>query len=93
MNSSQIFSFFNGENENFLLLADSGRHRFAAEEILRIGSDNIAARVFTYRELAAATGSFSSENLLGEGGFGRVYKGQLKGTNEVTPSLIICRLL
>lgn len=87
------FSFFKGENENFLLLADSGRHRFAAEEILRIGSDNIAARVFTYRELAAATGSFSSENLLGEGGFGRVYKGQLKGTNEVTPSLIICRLL
>ncbi|RRT52612.1 hypothetical protein B296_00023140 [Ensete ventricosum] len=43
----------------------------SAEEILRIGSDNIAARVFTYRELAAATGSFSSENLLGEGGFGR----------------------
>ncbi|CAL9107159.1 unnamed protein product, partial [Musa textilis] len=63
--------------------SDSGRHRFAAEEILRIGSDNIAARVFTYRELAAATGSFSSENLLGEGGFGRVYKGQLKVTNEV----------
>ncbi|URE22206.1 STYKc [Musa troglodytarum] len=76
-------SFFNVENENFLFLADSGRHRFAAEEILRIGSDNIAARVFTYRELAAATGSFSSENLLGEGGFGRVYKGQLKVTNEV----------
>ncbi|CAM6024582.1 unnamed protein product [Sphagnum balticum] len=32
---------------------------------------------FTIEELAAATGGFSNENLLGEGGFGKVYKGTL----------------
>lgn len=66
-----------------LFLADSGKHRKAVEEILCIGSDNIAAHVYTFRELAAATRNFNSENLLGEGGFGRVYKGELKDTNEV----------
>lgn len=73
----------NGPRHLCSLLADSGKQRFAAEEILRIGSENIAARVFTFRELATATRNFNSENLLGEGGFGRVYKGQLKGSNEV----------
>ncbi|KAG6467572.1 probable serine/threonine-protein kinase PBL23 [Zingiber officinale] len=63
--------------------SDSGKQRFAAEEILRIGSENIAARVFTFRELATATRNFNPENLVGEGGFGRVYKGQLKSSNEI----------
>lgn len=75
------------------MLADSHKHRSAAEEILRIGNENIAARVFKFHELAAATKNFSTSNLLGEGGFGRVYKGCLEGTNEVTPSLAIFLLL
>ncbi|TVU36290.1 hypothetical protein EJB05_18220, partial [Eragrostis curvula] len=33
---------------------------------------------FSFSELQAATSDFSKENLLGEGGFGNVYKGQLK---------------
>ncbi|KAM3406775.1 hypothetical protein ACQJBY_000688 [Aegilops geniculata] len=36
------------------------------------------ARAFTYRELATATKNFRSDYLLGEGGFGRVYKGRLE---------------
>ncbi|KAH7279319.1 hypothetical protein KP509_37G014500 [Ceratopteris richardii] len=33
------------------------------------------ARIFTYSELKAATKNFRSSNALGEGGFGKVYKG------------------
>uniref|UniRef100_A0A7C9CTF1 non-specific serine/threonine protein kinase n=1 Tax=Opuntia streptacantha TaxID=393608 RepID=A0A7C9CTF1_OPUST len=38
---------------------------------------NISAHTFTFRELAAATQNFRDECFLGEGGFGRVYKGRL----------------
>ncbi|XP_031494937.1 L-type lectin-domain containing receptor kinase IX.1-like [Nymphaea colorata] len=40
-------------------------------------------RRFRYRELAAATNDFSEEEKLGQGGFGGVYRGTLKDTNEV----------
>ena len=34
--------------------------------------------LFTYEELAMATNGFSAQNMLGEGGFGCVFKGQLE---------------
>ncbi len=36
-------------------------------------------RTYTYDELRAATGGFSPLNLLGQGGYGRVYRGALDG--------------
>ncbi|CAN1304534.1 Probable serine/threonine-protein kinase PBL7 [Linum perenne] len=45
--------------------------------------DGIAAKTFTFRELAIATNNFRKECLLGEGGFGRVYKGYLESINQV----------
>lgn len=42
------------------------------------GPRNSAARSFTFRELAAATRGFREVNLIGEGGFGRVFKGRLE---------------
>ncbi|KAL5557715.1 hypothetical protein UlMin_033926 [Ulmus minor] len=39
---------------------------------------NCGARSFTFRELAAATRGFKEVNLIGEGGFGRVFKGRLE---------------
>lgn len=35
------------------------------------------AKSFTYRELCVSTGVFNTANMIGEGGFGKVYKGRL----------------
>ncbi|GAB4839727.1 Serine/threonine-protein kinase pbs1 [Ancistrocladus abbreviatus] len=43
----------------------------------------IAAQTFSFRELAAATSNFRPECFIGEGGFGRVYKGQLENAKVV----------
>lgn len=43
----------------------------------------IAAQTFTFRELAAATKNFRPQSFIGEGGFGRVYKGRLETTGQV----------
>ncbi|EES01588.1 hypothetical protein BDA96_03G347100 [Sorghum bicolor] len=55
----------------------------AAEEILRGSNQNMPSRALTFSQLSAATDGFSEQNLLGEGGFGRVYKGLLEDTKEV----------
>jgi hypothetical protein len=47
------------------------------------GSDRIAAQTFAFCDLAAATKNFRADCLLGEGGFGRVYKGRLESNNQV----------
>jgi hypothetical protein len=44
----------------------------------------IPPQTFTVSELAAATRNFRDECLIREGGFGRVYKGRLDGTGQVT---------
>lgn len=41
------------------------------------------AQTFTFDELAAATGNFRSDCFLGEGGFGKVYKGHIERINQV----------
>ncbi|XP_075494941.1 serine/threonine-protein kinase PBL27-like [Primulina tabacum] len=47
------------------------------------GSIHTAPRAFTFRELTAATENFRPDFILSEGGFGRLYKGQLKGTKQI----------
>jgi serine/threonine-protein kinase PBS1 len=58
--------------------AVSYRHRRVAEDILKMEkAGKVTARAFTYAELSEATGGFRPESLLGEGGFGPVYRGRL----------------
>ncbi|XP_061971514.1 probable serine/threonine-protein kinase PBL21 isoform X4 [Populus nigra] len=52
--------------------------RFNVNEHGKNQSPEDGARSFTFRELAAATRNFREVNLIGEGGFGRVYKGRLE---------------
>ncbi|KAL6567483.1 putative serine/threonine-protein kinase pbl23 [Orobanche gracilis] len=60
------------------------RQRIIAEDVIRHGANvRVPAEVFTFRELANATDNFNTELLVGEGGFGRVYKGYLKKTNQI----------
>lgn len=60
----------------------SGKHRNLAEEIIKAGKGNISSTIFTFRELATATQNFNSDCLLGEGGFGRVYKGKIQNISQ-----------
>ncbi|GAV68624.1 Pkinase domain-containing protein [Cephalotus follicularis] len=68
---------------NISFKSDSSRRRYISNEISKLGKGNITAQIFTFRELCSATNNFNPENQLGEGGFGRVYKGQLEKTNQV----------
>ncbi|KAL7087891.1 hypothetical protein ACP275_13G095900 [Erythranthe tilingii] len=63
---------------NISLKTDSSRRRYLAEEIDKLGKNNISADIFTFHELSNATQNFNTDNLIGEGGFGRVYKGHLE---------------
>lgn len=64
--------------------------RAAAEATNRNnGNNNIAAQTFTFRELATATRNFRQECLIGEGGFGRVYKGKLEKTGQVKSLVLV----
>jgi serine/threonine-protein kinase PBS1 len=57
--------------------------------LLRTGADarrkvapdvtNGYAHSFTFKDLLAATGYFNKVNFIGEGGFGKVYKGKIDG--------------
>ncbi|KAK9699504.1 hypothetical protein RND81_08G177900 [Saponaria officinalis] len=46
-------------------------------------SDRFSVKTFTFRELAAVTRNFRADYLLGEGGFGRVYRGRLESACQV----------
>ncbi|XP_071737900.1 probable serine/threonine-protein kinase PBL5 [Rutidosis leptorrhynchoides] len=41
------------------------------------------ARAFRYAQLVAATNNFKAANFLGEGGYGKVYKGKLEDNDQV----------
>ncbi|KAF8766092.1 hypothetical protein HU200_007584 [Digitaria exilis] len=69
---------------NISATSDVSKNVNAAAELSRsCNQNNMPSRALTFRQLDAATNGFSERNLLGEGGFGRVYKGRLDDTKEV----------
>ncbi|CAH2072604.1 unnamed protein product [Thlaspi arvense] len=46
-------------------------------------TEQLPVKTFNFRELATATKNFRQECLLGEGGYGRVYKGTLQSTGQL----------
>ncbi|VAH69089.1 unnamed protein product [Triticum turgidum subsp. durum] len=48
-----------------------------------LGEETHELPFISFEEIVAATNNFSMSNLLGEGGFGKVYKGLLHGNKEV----------
>lgn len=39
-----------------------------------LGDENIELPFFSFRDIVTATEDFSNDNMLGQGGFGKVYK-------------------
>ena len=48
-----------------------------------VSTDEKVAKTFTFDELAAATKNFRADCFVGEGGFGKVYKGYIEKINQV----------
>ncbi|KAE8680209.1 Serine/threonine-protein kinase PBS1 [Hibiscus syriacus] len=68
---------------NISFKSDGSRKRYIAEEIVKRGKGNTSVKTFDYRDLCTATNNFNSENQLGQGGFGRVYKGQVVAVKQL----------
>ncbi|KAF7112256.1 hypothetical protein RHSIM_RhsimUnG0252000 [Rhododendron simsii] len=68
---------------NISFKSDSSKRRYIAEEIAKIGKGNITAQIFSFSDLSVATQNFNPDSLVGEGGFGRVYKGHIESLNQV----------
>lgn len=76
--SSSTYSSKASVVEWTMRLPDRSRHSLLQKELAKIFMKNdFSCRWFKHKELKAATNGFSSENLIGKGGSGRVYMGIL----------------
>ncbi|GMH29296.1 hypothetical protein Nepgr_031139 [Nepenthes gracilis] len=81
-NGSVVQPHHEGKPNSEKLKSCNGSNLKKESSVAKDGS-TIAAQIFTFWELAAATKNFRPECVLGEGGFGRVYKGRLESIGQV----------
>ncbi|CAH8323481.1 unnamed protein product [Eruca vesicaria subsp. sativa] len=77
--SSKLFALFTFRSRG----KGSSRQKYITDEIKKYGNVKTSGKIFKFKELIAATDNFSMECMIGEGGFGRVYKGFLTSLNQV----------
>ncbi|KAF3528097.1 hypothetical protein DY000_02041563 [Brassica cretica] len=77
--SSKLFALFTFRSRG----KGSSRQKYITDEIKKYGNAKSSGKIFKFKELIAATDNFSMECMIGEGGFGRVYKGFLTSLNQV----------
>ncbi|MBA0687496.1 hypothetical protein Goari_015027 [Gossypium aridum] len=64
---------------NISFYSDNSKKRLIGQEITNGGKGNV---IFRYHEICTATNNFNHRNQIGEGGFGRVYKGLIENSNK-----------
>ncbi|XP_024313475.1 protein STRUBBELIG-RECEPTOR FAMILY 7 isoform X2 [Brachypodium distachyon] len=64
--------------------SDENDHLNKSAETNKTNMSSIRATAYTVADLQMATESFSTNNLIGEGTFGRVYRGQLSNQKVLT---------
>ncbi|XP_061370401.1 probable serine/threonine-protein kinase PBL23 [Gastrolobium bilobum] len=69
--------------DNVCFKTDSSKREYIEEEMGKIGKGKNTSQIFSYHELCVVTQNFNPHNMIGEGGFGRVYKGRIKSKNQV----------
>ncbi|CAM8888980.1 unnamed protein product [Rhodiola kirilowii] len=77
-------SGFNSQNASDTSMESMGRSSF-----LSFSQRSSNLKVFTFQELKTATKSFSRSAMLGEGGFGCVYRGLIKSPEDPTKKMDI----
>ncbi|CAF1838726.1 unnamed protein product [Brassica napus] len=77
--SNKLFALFTFRSRG----KGSSRQKYITEEIKKYGNVKSSGKIFKFKELIAATDNFSMACMIGEGGFGRVYKGFLTSLNQV----------
>ncbi|RDX86049.1 putative serine/threonine-protein kinase PIX13, partial [Mucuna pruriens] len=85
-NNNTSTSFWGSENSQASRVRDEGE--FPCGQIL----DAPNLRVFTLAELRSATKNFRDNSLTGEGGFGRVYKGLIRGNSGESLTIAVKKL-